>query len=135
MLRLPLFVFGTLRRDECNHHYYLAGAFDRMRPAKLLGFHRVEPLMIVREQNSIVEGELYDLTLSTYARTLQGCDELEDLPFGKLIGNEYRRIPVRVQTEDENVIAWAYVRPDAEPDADLLSLIDAECESQNDSDS
>ncbi len=83
MIRLPIFVFGTLRQRECNHHY-LAGAFDRMQPAKLFGFRRVEPLMIARETGSVVEGELFDLAPTTYARTLQGCDHLEEIPIGEL---------------------------------------------------
>ena len=125
MRQLPLFVFGTLRRGECNHHY-LAGAFDRMVPARLPGFARVEPLMIARKVDSVVDGELYFLTPATAARTLQGCDELEELPIGQLIGQEYRRVPVKTQTDNGDVIAWAYVRPDAEPDADLQPLLEAE---------
>jgi gamma-glutamylcyclotransferase (GGCT)/AIG2-like uncharacterized protein YtfP len=125
MIQLPLFVFGTLRRDERNHHY-LAGAFDGVQPAMLSGFCRVETLMIARQPDSAVQGELFDLTPATYARTLQGCDHLEEIPVGELVGHEYRRIPVRVQSANHEVIAWAYVRPDAEPDADLLDLTNQE---------
>ena len=125
MRQLPLFVFGTLRRDECNHHY-LAGAFDRMVLAKLPGFARVDPLMIARQVDSVVDGELYFLTSATATHTLQGCDELEELPVGQLIGQEYRRIPVKTQTDDGDVTAWAYVRHDGEPDADLRPLLEAE---------
>lgn len=125
MLQLPLFVFGTLRRGECNHGY-LAGAYDRVLPARLLGFARVEPLMIAREVDSAVDGELYFLTTATYEATLFGCDRLEELPTSELVGHEYRRIAVRVQTESGEVIAWAYVRPDAESDFDLRLLIEAE---------
>ncbi len=127
MRQLPLFVFGTLRCGECNHHY-LASAYTRMVSATLPGFARVEPLMIARQVNSVVDGELYFLTPETAARTLQGCDELEELPFGQLIGPEYRRIPVQTQSVDGDVIAWAYVRTDVEPDADLRSLVEAECQ-------
>lgn len=125
MVRLPIFVFGTLRQSQCNH-LLLAGMFDRMRPAKLPGFCRVELLMIAREPDSIVDGELYDLTPETYARTLQGCDDLEEIPVGELVGHDYRRIAVRVLSDDGEAIAWAYVRPDAESDTDLLPIIEAE---------
>ncbi len=125
MSQLPLFVFGTLRQGECNHHY-LVGAFDRVQPAVLRGFCRVETLMIAREASSVVVGELFDLTPSKYAQTLQGCDHLEEIPVGELTGQEYRRIPVRVQVASGETIAWAYVRSDVDPDADLHPLVHAE---------
>ena len=125
MPTLPLFVFGTLRRGECNHHY-LAGAYDQVRAARLLGFARVEPLMIARQPDSAVDGELFFLTDATYSATLRECDRLEELTPGSLIGHEYRRIAVRVQTESGEFIAWAYSRPDAEHDTDLQPLIAAE---------
>ncbi len=125
MPTLPLFVFGTLRRGECNHHY-LAGAYDRVLAAQLLGFARVEPLMIARQPGSAEDGELFFLTPATYSATLRGCDSLEELAPGSLIGHEYRRIAVRVQTDSGEFIAWTYSRPDAESDTDLQSLIAAE---------
>lgn len=125
MPTLPLFVFGTLRRGECNHHY-LAGAYDRVLAARLVGFARVEPLMIARQPGFTVEGELFFLTAKTDSATLLGCDSLEELPPGSLIGHEYRRIAVRVQTEFGEFIAWTYSRPDADSDADLQPLIVAE---------
>ena len=124
MPTLPLFVFGKLRRGECNHHY-LAGAFDRVLTARLLGFTRVAPLMIARQTGSAVDGELFFLTPASADATLRGCDDLEEIPPGRLIGHEYRRIAVRVQTDSGEFIAWAYVRPDTESDADLHSLIDS----------
>lgn len=125
MPQLPLFVFGTLRRGECNHGY-LATAYERVLPARLLGFARIAPLMIARDANSAVDGELFFLTPATYETTLHGCDRLEELPEDGLIGHEYRRITVRVQTESGEVIAWAYACPDTESDSDLLPLIAAE---------
>lgn len=125
MLQLPLFAFGTLRRGECNHGY-LAGAFDRALPARLLNFARIAPLMIARAADSVVDGEFFCLTPATYETTLSACDRLEGLPTGNLIGHEYRRIAIRVQTDSGEFIAWVYARPDAESDADLLPLIAAE---------
>ncbi len=125
MPQLPLFVFGTLRRGECNHHY-LAGRYDRVLVARLPGFVRVEPLMIARQSDSVVDGELFYLTPATYFATLRECDSLEELPLGSLIGHEYRRIAVRVQTGSGEIIAWAYACPDAESDCDLQPLIAVE---------
>lgn len=125
MPTLPLFVFGTLRRGECNHHY-LADGFDRVLPARLPGFARVEPLMIARQAGAAVEGELFFLKPADYDVVLSGCDGLEELTPGCLIGHEYRRIAVRVQTDAGEFVAWAYARPDADSDADLQPLIAAE---------
>ena len=125
MPTLPLFVFGTLRRGECNHHY-LAGAYDRVLAARLLDFVRVEPLMIARQSGSAVDGELFFLTAATCSATLRECDNLEELTPGSLVGHEYRRIAVRVQTDLGDFVAWAYARPDADSDADLQPLITAE---------
>ncbi len=125
MSQLPLFVFGTLRRGECNHGY-LAGNYDRVLPARLFGFARVAPLMIAREADSVVDGELYFLTPTIYETTLFGCDRLEELPSDGLIGHEYCRIAVRLQTELGEITAWAYARHDTASDADLQPLIVAE---------
>ena len=125
MSQLPLFVFGTLRRGECNHHY-LAGNYDRVLSARLPEFVRIEPLMIARQADSTVEGELFFLTAAAYSACLRECDGLEELPCGGLIGHEYRRIAVRVQTDFGEFIAWAYACPNSESDSDLFPLIAAE---------
>lgn len=105
----PLFVFGTLRRGHVNHHY-LDGFYDRMIPAVLPGYARVAPLMIDRRDGVEVAGELYFLTESRYEKTLAGCDELEEIPPGTLIGHEYERRLVRVIAEGIMIDAWAYVQ-------------------------
>ena len=127
MPQLPLFVFGTLRRGECNHGY-LAETYDQVQPARLFDFVRVAPLMIAREAGSTVEGELFFLAAATHEATLSGCDRLEELPTDGLIGHEYRRIAVRVQTDSGEFIAWAYARADTENDSEFRSLIAAELE-------
>jgi gamma-glutamylcyclotransferase (GGCT)/AIG2-like uncharacterized protein YtfP len=113
--QLPLFVFGTLRRGHCNHHY-LAGHFARVQPAWLDDFARLHELMIVQRPGSSVDGELFDLIPNEYVATLAGCDQLEEIPPGQLVGHEYRRKRVTVRTEAENVTAWAYVHPDTPAD-------------------
>ncbi len=110
--RLPLFVFGTLRQGHCNHHY-LHQRYARFVAARLYDYDRVGPLMIARCVGGVVEGELYDLTPDSYDATLAGCDELEELPPGQLVGQEYERRRVLVETAEGQVAAWAYVQPDA----------------------
>lgn len=109
--RLPLFVFGTLRQGQVNHHY-LAEHYARMVPAILPGYRRLHPLMITPGDSSEVDGELYYLIHETYDRTLAGCDELEEIPPGQLVGHEYQRKQVEVLTTYGPVIAWAYVQPE-----------------------
>ena len=112
--RLPLFVFGTLRRGHENHHY-LAGYFERMLPANLHGYARIQPLMIAPLPGGLVDGELYFLGQDEYDSTLAGCDELEEIPPGELVGWEYQRKRVVVETSEGLCDAWAYVQPDATP--------------------
>lgn len=109
-MSIPLFVFGTLRHGERNHHY-LEGFYDRMLPAVLPGYERVAALMIAPCNAGHVDGELYFLTESRYDRTLAGCDELEEIPPGRLIGHEYERQLVQVTTSEGIFTAWAYVQP------------------------
>ena len=113
--QIPLFVFGTLRRGEENHHY-LDGHYVRMIPAVLAGYVRLHPLMIAPDPSGQVDGELYFLQPEEYAATLAGCDELEELFPGQLVGRDYKRKFVTVSTADGDYGAWAYVQPeDARP--------------------
>lgn len=107
---LPLFVFGTLRRGEANHHY-LNGRYERCLKARLYGFCRQKPLMIVRLAGESVAGEVFFLRPAVYQETLKNCDRLEGIPEGKTEGWEYRRMKVQVETDLGTVTAWAYVHP------------------------
>jgi gamma-glutamylcyclotransferase (GGCT)/AIG2-like uncharacterized protein YtfP len=110
--RLPLFVFGTLRQGQRNHHL-LSRRFVRMRPARLSGFARTEPLMIRARADASVAGELYFIRPEAYEATLRDCDDLEGIPPGRTIGRDYRRLQVTVETPEGPVAAWAYVHPDS----------------------
>lgn len=110
--KLPLFVFGTLRRGECNHHY-LHNRYARVVVAQLRGYRRVETLMIDRAPDGEVTGELFFLDPARYFATLAGCDDLEEIPLGQMQGDLYERRRVSVSTSDGLVTAWAYVRPDS----------------------
>lgn len=106
----PLFVFGTLRRGRSNHHL-LVGTYDKILPARLIGFERFRPLMIRRKAGHFVRGELFFIRPELYAETLQRCDLLEGIPPGKTTGWEYQRVCVPVATAIGTVQAWAYVHP------------------------
>jgi gamma-glutamylcyclotransferase (GGCT)/AIG2-like uncharacterized protein YtfP len=109
----PLFVFGTLRLGQENHHY-LAGKYDRVISGAVLGgYARVAELMIAQRAASHVVGELFFLTPSLYESTLASCDELEELPPGQLVGHEYQRKLVEVVTASGGFTAWAYVQPES----------------------
>ncbi len=110
----PLFVFGTLRRGESNHHF-LAGHFDRWLPATLRDFQRTTAAHgfpgIVRSPGEHVVGELFFIRPAEFAETLRGCDLLEDILPGTLSGAYYQRAQVIVETGDGRFTAWAYVDP------------------------
>ncbi|MCX7395355.1 MAG: gamma-glutamylcyclotransferase [Planctomycetales bacterium] len=109
---LPLFVFGTLRSGRENHHFLL-GQFERMLPANLAGYARIEPLMIAPRPAGLVDGELYFLRVDEYDATLAGCDRLEGIPPGTLSGREYERKRVVVATSAGLYDAWAYVQTES----------------------
>jgi gamma-glutamylcyclotransferase (GGCT)/AIG2-like uncharacterized protein YtfP len=112
--QLPLFVFGTLRRDECNHHC-LSGSYDRWLPATLRDFNRVLTThgfpSIVPSRGDEVAGEAFFIRPELFAETLRRCDILEDIPLGQLVGPYYRRAQVAVETIEGKLAAWAYVDP------------------------
>ena len=105
---LPLFVFGTLRRGQCNHHY-LQGRYSRMTPAVLHGYGKRHPLMIVPRVGSSVPGELYEIRPDAWNQTIRGWDDLEGIGPGSERGTEYHRKKVTVVTPAGEVTAWAYV--------------------------
>ena len=111
--RLPLFVFGTLRRGHRNHHF-LEGKYASVVPAILRGYQRLHELMIAPATDGAVDGELFELAPEIYDATLAGCDELEEIPPGQLVGHEYERRLVSVDTNKGSIQAWAYVQPTIE---------------------
>lgn len=112
MSQLPLFVYGTLRKGEANHHY-LAGKFTKALPGTLHGFLRMTAAhgfqAILRSPGDAVIGELYFLRPELYAATLQNCDILEDVRPGDLKGDCYYRGEVQVETDEGAFTAWAYI--------------------------
>jgi gamma-glutamylcyclotransferase (GGCT)/AIG2-like uncharacterized protein YtfP len=101
-----VFVYGTLRRHECNHSY-LHGAELVAAQAKTrgelydtgLGY----PAMVARDEGWVY-GEVYRVTDGQLAR----LDALEGYKPGAP-DSEYDRIPVSVVTDQGPVLAYAYV--------------------------
>jgi len=112
--RLPVFVFGTLRRGHENH-CYLEGRYERVLSGTLEGFARVASShgypLIDRDESESVEGELYFLSENSYEEAMIDLDHLEGLPPGELIGEWYQRTVVKVRTSEREYSAWAYVKP------------------------
>ena len=113
---LPLFVFGTLRRGESNHHC-LAGRYDSWLPATLHDFKRTTAAhgfpQVAPSPGDRVSGELFFIRRAEFAESLHRCDILEDIPPGQLVGPYYQRAQVVVETAEGNVTAWAYIDPGA----------------------
>lgn len=114
---LPLFVYGTLRRGECNHDGYLAGRFVSVEPARLTDHARLvgsHGYFVIRpDPGAVVTGELFFLTPANADETLERCDRLEEIPPGCLRGDWYMRRVVVVETADSRRRAWAYLEADA----------------------
>src|SRR5579872_2072415 len=109
---LPLFVFGTLRRGEPNHHF-LEGTFERWLPGTLRGYARIVAShgfpAIAPAIGAQVAGELFFIRPEIFVETLADCDLLEEIPPGELTGRFYRRAQVVVETATGIFTAWAYV--------------------------
>lgn len=68
--------------------------------------------MIVPQPGGVVDGELFFIKENIYATTLAHCDQLEEIPPGQLVGSEYQRKQVPVETAEGCFQAWAYVAPE-----------------------
>jgi gamma-glutamylcyclotransferase (GGCT)/AIG2-like uncharacterized protein YtfP len=115
MSQLPMFVYGTLRRGESNHHF-LEGTYERVLPAMLPDYMKGTAShgypLVSPQSGSHVDGELFFIRSELYDATLERCDRLEDLPPGRLVGDYYQRRVVIVRTEAGMYSAWAYTSPD-----------------------
>ncbi|MDX1656411.1 MAG: gamma-glutamylcyclotransferase [Candidatus Competibacteraceae bacterium] len=102
-----VFVYGTLRRGQCNHHW--------LKGARFLGEHTTEPRFIlldlgvfpgVMTGQGVVMGEVYAIDAPLLAR----LDYLEDYP------REYTR--ERIDTPFGQ--AWIYLYRHAPVDAPVI---------------
>jgi gamma-L-glutamyl-butirosin B gamma-L-glutamyl cyclotransferase len=102
-----VFVYGTLREGEDNHHY-LAGALQLARTAKTRG-RLVDtgcgyPAMLLAG-GQWTQGELYEVD----GRTLRRLDRLEDYYGENDSRNLYDRVEVTVETDQGSVRALTYI--------------------------
>jgi gamma-glutamylcyclotransferase (GGCT)/AIG2-like uncharacterized protein YtfP len=102
-----VFVYGTLREGEGNHHY-LAGALRVAQTAKTRG-RLVDtgcgyPAMLLAE-GQWTQGELYEVD----SRTLRRLDRLEDYYGENDPRNLYDRVEVAVESDQGSVLALTYI--------------------------
>ncbi|WP_020617905.1 gamma-glutamylcyclotransferase family protein [Paenibacillus daejeonensis] len=102
-----VFVYGTLRCNECNHAAYLANSEQVSDHAFLaaqlwdtgLGYPAVLP-----DDQAHTLGELYRVTPEVLGR----LDELEDY-YGPGGPNEYERVEAEIDADGQHYRAWVYV--------------------------
>lgn len=102
-----VFVYGTLRRGEANHHYLSSSlcVSDKASAEGWLGdTGNGYPAMVVTGVNT-VQGELYEVD----ERTLSLLDELEDYYGHGHSDNEYDRVEISVVTDRGSIKALTYV--------------------------
>ncbi|WP_049631073.1 gamma-glutamylcyclotransferase [Cellvibrio sp. pealriver] len=105
-----LFVYGTLRRDCTTgaHQRYLAGA-EFIAKARVRGrLYRVSyyPALVIDESGDWVKGEIYRLK---DAAQLSALDEYEECSYPATPDQEYQRITVFANADNEKEIAcWVY---------------------------
>ncbi|MBC2878651.1 MULTISPECIES: gamma-glutamylcyclotransferase family protein [Streptomyces] len=109
---LPVFVYGTLRRDGVNYDAFLRGRTAAEVPARLAGAVLYEgpgyPFAVTAPAGEI-HGELMTLAPAGHAVVLAALDALEGHRPGDP-GNLYERVVRAVRTErGETVCAWVYV--------------------------
>ncbi|MFI9340249.1 gamma-glutamylcyclotransferase family protein [Streptomyces sp. NPDC052773] len=113
-LRLPFFVYGTLRPGEPNHDLFLRGRTRAEEPARLAGavlYDGPGYPYAVEEPGGAVSGELVTAHDEAYDELLAVLDRLEECTAPGDPRNLYERV-VRevVRTADGTAVrAWVYL--------------------------
>jgi len=110
--KLPVFVYGTLRRGELNYSRYLAGRTTAELPGTVAGelFFVVDGgYPYLSAGTGRVHGELMELELRSYSATLDSLDALEEYDPRDEAHSVYlrRRAQVRLADGSERT-AWVY---------------------------
>lgn len=111
-MRLPFFVYGTLRPGEPNHDRYLRGRIRSEEPGRLAGavlYDGPGYPYAVEEPGGEVCGELVDALPEAYGGLLHTLDELEEfVPCDPR--SLYQRVVRDVTRADGTAVrAWVYV--------------------------
>ena len=113
MMRLPFFVYGTLRPGELNHDRYLRGRIRSERPGRLADavlYDGPGYPYAVAEPGGVVHGELVTTLPEAYEELIAALDELEECLPGDP-RSLYERVARRVTLDADGaaVLAWVYV--------------------------
>jgi gamma-glutamylcyclotransferase (GGCT)/AIG2-like uncharacterized protein YtfP len=81
IVRLPFFVYGTLRPGEHNHDLFLRGRTESEEPAVMRGLELYDGPgypYAVEEPEGLVTGEVVTARPEAYDELLRALDRLED---------------------------------------------------------
>ncbi|MFF3910091.1 gamma-glutamylcyclotransferase family protein [Streptomyces sp. NPDC001848] len=112
-MRLPFFVYGTLRPGEHNHTLFLRGRTGSEEPGLLRGAVLYQgpgyPFAVADEDGSTVTGEIVTARPETYDGLLAVLDRLEEYVPGDP-RSLYERVQRDVTTADGRTVrAWVYL--------------------------
>jgi len=112
-VRLPFFVYGTLRPGEHNHDLFLRGRAESEAPGRMRGVVLYEGPgypYAVEEPGGVVCGEVVTALPGAYGELLGALDQLEEYVPGDPSGL-YERVvrEVTLVGDGRAVRAWVYV--------------------------
>jgi len=112
-VRLPFFVYGTLRPGEHNHDLFLRGRTESEEPGRMRGIVLYDGPgypYAVEEPGGVVNGELVTALPEAYEELLAALDGLEEYTPGDP-RNLYERVVREATSADGTTLvrAWVYV--------------------------
>ncbi|WP_330304415.1 MULTISPECIES: gamma-glutamylcyclotransferase family protein [unclassified Streptomyces] len=112
-VRLPFFVYGTLRPGEHNHDLFLRGRTESEEPGRMCGIVLYDGPgypYAVEEPGGVVSGELVTALPEAYEELLAALDGLEEYTPGDP-RNLYERVVREATSADGTTVvrAWVYV--------------------------
>lgn len=111
-MRLPFFVYGTLRPGEHNHDLFLRGRIRREEPGLLPGavlYDGPGYPYAVEQEGGTVTGEIVTALPEAYGELLAALDRLEEYVPGDP-HTLYERVHRDVTAADGRIVhAWVYV--------------------------
>ena len=120
-LRLPVFVYGTLRPGHVNYQRLLAGRAIRETPAQAAGLalygHGLP--YAVPTAGAVTIGALIHIDPAGYDQTLADLDRLEGFRPGRPDRSHYIRARWAITAGGDTVTAWIYLAGPRIDPADL----------------